>query len=349
MKIKYCRQTLILTALSLIFFFAPARAESFHEKEYLAIFDYLMKNDWSENGDWKGDMMGDANWFATVLLFETGQRDGDTELISRAAKSAEWEKSVFTDTMKALNAGKIPENITATIGGLPGLFYGYKFLHKEEFKNAMEEAMDFSYGLAKKPSNESLFKSFGLDHVVLLAATAYACSQIYLETKEEKYKDYVLTLMETADIVYWDDDEKYYGDLWDWAEGSMLLALAGAYQMTGDEKYAARAKELFAAMLNKLWDKENGGIRTKSHFELRNAKVLSGNNLFTTAMIEWHKLTKDKTYLEYAKKTVDFVLSPVLFDGKIIYHHNDKNGRAKYHCTGCMFHTLLNVYELNKL
>lgn len=324
-------------------------AEPFHEKEYKTMFDFLMKNDWSENGDWKGDMMGDANWFATVLLFETGQRDSDTELVSRATKSAEWEKSVFDDSMKLLRAGKIPDNATQTIGGLPGLFYGYKYLHKEEFKKAMEEAMDFSYGLAKKPSNESLFKSFGLDHVVLLAATAYACSQIYNETKEEKYKKYVLTLMETADIVYWDENEKYYGDLWDWAEGSMLLALAGAYRMTGEEKYAARAKELFATMIDKLWDKENGGIRTKSHFELRDAKVLSGNNLFTTALIEWYKLTKDKTYLDTAKKTVDFILSPALFDGKIIYHHNDKNGRAKYYCTGCMFHTLLNLYEINKM
>jgi hypothetical protein len=308
-----------------------------------------MGSHWSEDGNWSGDMMGDASWFGTALLFEMGQDENNPAYTENAIKTAEWQLSLFKSGGKELGKMKITDDSVSVIGGLPGIFYAYKYTKRKDFKAVMDQVLSLGCSLIKsKPEN--FIQAFGGDTVVFLAGVSFAAYLYHQETGSEYMKKCSLDALKAADKSYWHEDEKYYGTLWDWSAGAMLLALSGAYRLTQDQFYLDRANALLDTVVKNLWDEKNGGLITRQHFDLKNAKVLSGNNLFVTAMIEWYKAVPDRKYLDYAEKTLGFIFSPALYDGTYPHHHwTQEKGRDESFCTGCHFHTLFNLYELKKI
>lgn len=324
-----------------------------YEKEFNAILNHLLSGFWDESGDWKGDMMGDASWFATALLFQMGRDRDSKEFLDKAEKTAQWEKQLFQRLLSSLKSDQW-QKLTDTTGGVPALFYTYQHTKTDEFKELAERSVEImcivSSMVSIKPPTyqEGVVPAPG--PTAMFALSSFFAYLLFEETKVEKFRTCSLRCVDMANSLYWNDKESHYMEfVGDWEESTMLLALSGVYRITKDKKYLQHAKRQLETIKKEMWDKRNGGIR-KSRFDVKNSKVLSGNNFFTTAMIEWYKATGDEMFLEYAKKTLNYILSPSLFDGKIIYHHfSAGEDRAKAYCTGCNFHTLYNIYELNKI
>ncbi|MFH1538029.1 MAG: hypothetical protein ABIH66_03660, partial [bacterium] len=74
-----------------------ARAEFAYQNQFDTLLDYLMENHWDESGNWSGDMMGDASWFAPALLFQMGADGNRPELTEMAVKTVDWELALFKE------------------------------------------------------------------------------------------------------------------------------------------------------------------------------------------------------------------------------------------------------------
>ncbi|MEW6201624.1 MAG: glycoside hydrolase family 76 protein, partial [bacterium] len=332
---------IFLFLLILFIFITPSHSEFLYQEHFDRLFQYLIKNHWNESGDWGGDMMGDASWFATVLLFEMGARENKPEYTKKAIKTAEWQLSLFRSADTELNKIEKTPNAVSLLGGFPGIFYAYKYTKRKDFKSTLDQIFLLGCSIIKSDPGK-IVETFGVDAVVFLAGVSFAAYSYYEETGALHLKKCSLEAIDKANKDYWHEDEKHYGTLWDWSAGAMLLALSGAYRLTKDEFYLERANTLIDTVMKRLWDEESGGLISR-HFHLKKAKVLSGNNLFVTAMIEWYKVVPDEKYLNYAEKTLNFIFSPTLYDGTYPHHHWTKEeGRDESYCTGCHFHTLLN-------
>lgn len=338
---------LTLAALLVLATAGAARAEFAYQKQFDTLLDYLMENHWDESGDWSGDMMGDASWFGPALLFQMGADEGHPELTEMAVKTVDWELALFKEGRDKLGSIKITDDAVSMIGGLPGLFYGFKHTGRKDLKTFVSQTLVLGCTLAKSDP-QNFVDGFGGDMVVFLAGISFANYLYHVETGTATSKNCALDTVALLDEKYWNAAEKHYGELWDWSAAASILGLSGVYRLTGDERYRARADEVLETTRVKLWDEENGGLLSK-HFTLKKAKVLSGNNFFTMALTEWYRATGDEKYLDYATRTLDFIFSPDLWDGTYPHHHwTAEEGRDPSFCTGCHFHTLFNLYELKK-
>ncbi|MEW5946755.1 MAG: hypothetical protein AB1742_11205 [bacterium] len=334
-------------AAAILILGSAAHAGFPYREQFDRLLDYLLQNHWDESGNWSGDMMGDASWFAPALLFQLGRDEQKPEYVRMATKTVEWEASLFRAGSKNLQNIKISDEEVSVIGGMPGIFYGFKHTGRGEWKTLTEQVLILICSLAKA-NPETLVENFGGDVVVFLSAVSFASYLYHEETGGAQYRRCALEAVEIAGEKHWNEAEKHYGRLWDWSASAILLALSGAYRLSGDEKYRARADEVLDTVLDRLWDSENGGL-ISSHFDLKRAKVLSGNNLFAMAVLEWFKAAGDKKHLDLALKTFDFIFSPALYDGTYPHHHwTAEEGTAEEFCTGCHFHTLFTLYELKK-
>jgi hypothetical protein len=79
------------------------------------------------------------------------------------------------------------------------------------------------------------------------------------------------------------------------------------------------------------------------------SKALSGNNIFTRALLDWYELTGKNAYFQRAVETLCF-LEEVLYADRILWHHwTEEEGRDDEFCTGCNLMMLGNIYRLNRL
>ncbi|MHC4194008.1 MAG: hypothetical protein ACYSP9_07520, partial [Planctomycetota bacterium] len=61
--------------------------------------DLILNEYWSEDGNWKGDMMNDATAFAPMLLFKMYKKTGCEELYRRAMTTCDYERKLITEVM----------------------------------------------------------------------------------------------------------------------------------------------------------------------------------------------------------------------------------------------------------
>jgi hypothetical protein len=104
-----------------------------YKDEFETILNNLLNNFWQDNGDWLGDMMGDATTFAPPLLYMLGKDSNLEELIIKATKTVEYEKTLITEIMGKFLIDKESEKFMEAVSGFPALIYGYKFTKRQDF------------------------------------------------------------------------------------------------------------------------------------------------------------------------------------------------------------------------
>jgi hypothetical protein len=320
------------------------------QSEFDAIFKNLNNNFWSEDGNWEGDMMGDATAFAPPILFQMGIENNDPALLEKARKTTEWEFNAIGQALQSILSGGTPAAadgtdalIDALFGG-PGLVEGYRYTGENKY--LMLAGLGLSGGsevLSLPPSTlgmifnsgpvagfTSAFAGKGFSSPVTAVATllsaivAHTDFELYRASGIEKYKTYGKDLLDRVEQYYWNPDLGYYGaalpDLWDWAIGTMIMSLARGYQLTGEAVYLDRAEALVETTDERMLDPDRGGYFAGDK-SASSGKSLSGNNIFIWAFLNMFEATGNPEYLERARKVIGFILSRDMYEKGMIYHH----------------------------
>ncbi|MFZ7136966.1 MAG: thioredoxin domain-containing protein [archaeon] len=94
----------------------------------------------------------------------------------------------------------------------------------------------------------------------------------------------------------------------------MLQCLIDCYQVTSEKKYLDYAQKLAQFMFNKLWDSTGGFLDkpedTNAFGALKKSdKPLEENSITAQAFLKLYHITGNSTYLEKAKKTLEYFVS----------------------------------------
>jgi len=156
--------------------------------------------------------------------------------------------------------------------------------------NAM---MVSSYLLGAVVFNEQSLRKFALKTVNLLLDTTFS--------SENGMSHYII-----------DEKSSNIGFLTD--NAYMLQCLIDCYQVTAEKKYLDCAQKLAQFMINKLWDSTGGFFDkpedTNAFGDLKKSdKPLEENSITVQAFLRLYHLTGSSTYLEKAKKTLEYFVS----------------------------------------
>jgi hypothetical protein len=315
--------------------------------EFRTILDNLITSYWDPSGNWQGDIQGDATFFASMLLYALGDETDDISLTGLADQSAAYEASLVKRFFY------YPVVHMDLVMGFPAL--AQRYLHTGEKSYRFVFLSGVRSGNIMISLMPGTFVSFVHDYVTLYATTSCLCFLAYevSESSLQKtmFRNKGLAWIEKANSRYWDKEAGLYeySQIMDWPQSTMMMALAAAYRVTGDDRYLDRCLEVLSAMDELCWDSARGGYY--GHPDLR-TKGLSGNNNMVWVLLDLYELTGEKRYLERAGDSLEWILSEDLYNPaeRIIYHHWDNTGgRADYFCTGCNFQTLYNIYRFNLL
>jgi len=130
--------------------------------------------------------------------------------------------------------------------------------------------------------------------------------------KAEKTANFIIDKLYKNGTLYHrykDGEIAFEGNLDDYA--FLSWGLFELYQATFEEKYLNLSKEIINKMIEKFYDKENGGffftdennkdviVRAK---EIYDGAYPSGNSVAYNMLVNIYKLTSDKKYIEYIKE-----------------------------------------------
>jgi len=228
--------------------------------------------------------------------------------------------------------------------GAPSLIIGYRWTHNHFYQATAGMGIRFIGGqiVADPESFAGMFAS----PVAALGATAYEVFDYLDATGKEDMVELGMEVIGKARADYWDAEKGVYSDeamgIWDWSEALMLMALASAYKVTGDEELLQHAEELAASTKALLWDEEKGGFFAYPDCA---GKGLSGLAFLARAFLLLYEVTADPEHLSTAAATLDYCFSSELYDGDLIHHDwTEEYGTATSYCTGCNFFVLSNLW-----
>ena len=314
------------------------------------VLDNLITNYSLDDGDWWKDMMGDDIAFAPSVLLGLGRDTGNQEYIDMGMATVEFE----VQQIQRLLAGEWELFGRMVIGG-PALMEGYEQTGERRYARLIN--VEVYAGSLLALIAPEVFGEVLLDPAAGLASVIQ-CDFDYFRIgagrpDANNAKGLGLQVLDRTNELYWSESEGCYNPpIWDWGNGSMLMALAGAYKLTGEASYFERADTLLGTMDEKLFDPIRGGYFAK---ETSDKKGLSNNCVSTRAMIELYDATADTSYLDRAVDLIQFIEMDLcdedpLFEGyEICFHDWTQEGHASDWCTGCNFFLLDNIYRLNKL
>jgi len=309
--------------------------------EFSAILSRLLSEAWRTDGDWSGDLQGDATFFAPVLLYALWKDTGNPVFRIMADRTVEYEKRL-TDRFFLL-----PD--MDMVIGFPVLAESYRSTGDRDSLDRYLSGV--RKGSAVAACFPGFFTPFVYDRASVYGAVGTMTLQAYELSGDESFRKKGLELIAAADHSCWNAQEGLYAyeELADWPQATMLIALVRAYRATGEKPYLEQCGKIVASLDERYLDRENGGYCG----DLRgNTKGLSGNNSLAWAFLDLLEATGDRAYLERARSVLKWILSDDLYDRRtgVIYHHWDKKpGRSDRTCTGCNFHTLCVIYRLNAL
>jgi len=328
---------------------APLFNSLFHE-----IMDNLLENYWVGNGDWDGDAQGDDVAFGPWLCYSLGADQGIQEFAEMGTRTVDYEM----DQLEKLFNGELfdPRRpvrsfvaiMKAVLGG-PALIDGYGFTKEPDYLEVLDLGLDLVTRIGV--TFPGVLALFVFDPVVVLGIAADMDLDAFEVTQDPKYLSWALAVLKVAENRFWDDGNGYYGrECWDWPQATMLMALAAAFRFTQDPIYRERAERLLETVEETLWDGDSPEGGWYGHDRVvEESKALSGNNIFTRALLDWYELTGEHAYLQRAVDTFRF-LEQVLYADRILWHHwTEEEGRDDEFCTGCNLMTLGNLYRLNRL
>jgi len=305
------------------------------QTEHDAILDHLVADFWSEDGDWEGDMQGDATAFAPRVLYAAGEERGEGRYAEMAGTTVEHEVAL-------LQAYLLTHVLTMdAVIGAPGLADGYEVTHNETWRALFLGGAAMGYDMMVTDPDQ--FLPYVFDLATVYGSGATMCFRAWELSELEAHRTNGLDLVARADAEAWDEAEGRYD--WtlvmDWPQATMIMALVGAYRATGDEAYLERAQRVHQTMEEQCWDDERGGWLAASG---AHGKGLSGNNNMAWALLDLYEVTGDRTVLARAGDTLAYTLTEDLYSAEeaMAYHHAD------YYCTGCNFQLLANVQRYHR-
>ena len=315
--------------------------------EFRMILNNLIVNYWDASGNWKGDIQGDATVFASMLLFRLSADTQDEAMEAMALRTVSHEAALVRKFFIK------PVLSMDMVVGFPSLAQRYQYTGEESFR--------FVFLTGTHTANllmlirPGAFESFVHDRVCSYGIMSYMCflaEDIAIANLEKQsLRNKGTALIEKANRHCRNQETGLYeySHNLDWPQTTMMMALIAAYKATHDHAYLDWCLEVLTAMDALCRDTSRGGYF--GHPDLQ-TKGLSGNNTMVWVLLDLYEATGDLRYLGKAHDTLAWILSDDLYDsGKhVIYHHWNTNGaRADYFCTGCNFHTLVNIYRYNRL
>ena len=318
----------------------PTGLVSIHGQQFDDLVGILWDEYWSEDGNWRGDMMGDATAFAPELFFPMAHETGCQELHELSVSTVEYELTLVSGF---INGGA---NAMETVVGAPSLITGYQWTQNRQYRFMSHAGL---LALASQILNDPEAFSFFFEPVVALGSTAYYILVHVDVSGDEALVLKALEALELADQTYWDEENGVYSELWDWSQALMIMALSRAYRQTGDTGYLGRAERLATTVLEQMWDETRGGFWA-SHKDEQRGKGLSGQAFMARAFIELYLATCEQIYLDVAGDTIEFSFGPDLYvDGLMRHDWTPDQGASASVCIGCNFFVLSNLWIYDHL
>ena len=313
------------------------------KEEFSAILKNLVDLSWDESGDWKGDIQGDATYFAPMLLYALWKDTGAYALRSMADRTVDHEVAMVYKFII------FPVPTMDMVIGFPSLAESYRATKRRPYLNMF--TLGVSAGSMLATYSPDFFTPYMYDRASTYGSIILMCFTAYELTGEDAYKKKGLDLFSLADRECWNEEKGLYAysRYADWPQATMMMACAAAYRATGSEKYVERAARVIAGMDECLWDKDRGGY---AGHPTPASKGLSGNCAVAGALLDLYEATGEVGCLEKARAILKWILSDDLYDSQtgIIHHHYEKTtGRAETYCTGCNLYALCIIHRLNKL
>lgn len=317
---------------------APPPYVPVFQAESQALLDHLVADFWSPDGNWEGDMQGDATAFAPYILYASGR----ARLEEKATATVDYEvkiaAAVATTGVLSMEA----------VVGAPALADGFRNTNKTLYRAAF--LLGARQGYAMIAANPEEFAVYIGELATVYGTGAYLSLVAHEISGEQQDLDHALDLISRANATEWDDARGVYRATsgMDWAQATMIMALAKAYVATKDETHLTHATRALAGMDAGAWDAVSGGYHVN---EAKEGKTLSGNNNMVWAVLDLYEATGDAAYLAKAKAVLAWVFSADLYSPAepMLFHDWTPAGRSDFFCTGCNFETLCNVHRLNVL
>lgn len=158
-----------------------------------------------------------------------------------------------------------------------GLIDAYEVLGNEQYISRAKETIDFALS-GVGDSGGIYWREYRKDtyNTCSVAPTAYACLRYYQTTGDESYLDHARSLMQWLDANLRDDDALYFDNIstsgriqrykWTYNAGMPLQAYVLLYELTENNAYLEKARDIARSAENHWYDSETGAISCQPMF-----------------------------------------------------------------------------------
>ena len=330
-------------------------------------------------GNWGEDEMYDSTLFAPDILYRLASDPdyGDETARARAFTLADQTVAYEMDALVRYILGDETMMLEA-FAGAPCLIDAYAAKGDLIYSVILTAALTIVKGIVAEEPN---FLGDYMGYVCANGLVGYY--GLSFGDVEKKIAGLIaqnigLEVLDAAVARYWVEADGRFWPIYNlYEDGWMLMGLAYAYGITGDEQYKTMADLVMIEIDTRLWDDESpsGGYWEYEPYlfkpSLGHWKKLSTHERIARAMLHWYEVTGDAGYLDQARKMLDYTRDNLCTEDlnqpgrTICYHHwtevtglphaiSDENdpGYDPYYphpfCTGCNFNLLIDIYLLNK-
>jgi len=332
--------------------------------------DLILSEYWSEDGNWKADMMNDATAFAPMLLFKIHEKTGCEPLYRRAITTCNYERNLIAEVM----SGKAKFDIYSVFGIyglLPCMQYAKTQTERDAAKNQLQSLIYLIDGAMLLDLDQALFPDWKESKSIALPMAASLSLEFCETEKQPAILNMAKKLIAKHEKEFYDPNRglfsgKHFGP---WNSATALLAYARAYSATKDDLYLQKANTLirnlreghvFAAVLF-----GDVSLDTVNNWSLNFSTLM----IYIDAFWNLYISTGDQKYKDSVKRAIDFAvaeftLSRAYPDGindqwfnnqkRIIpfFSHDIRRieGAKKVapsYCLGCVFYMLNHIWNYN--
>ena len=207
--------------------------------------DLILNEYWSEDGNWKADMMNDATAFAPMLLFKIYEKTGCEELYRRAITTCNYQKDMINEVMQ----GKKNFDVISVFGIsclIPCMQHAKTQQEKDACKNLSQSLIYLIDGALLLNIDQAFFPNMKEYRSIALPMAASLSFEFYEIEKQAAILNMAKKLITKHENEFYDPNtglfsEKRFG-MWNSALG--LLAYARAYSATREDQYLQKANTL---------------------------------------------------------------------------------------------------------
>jgi hypothetical protein len=334
-------------------------------------FRLVMEEYWSEDGDWKADMMNDATGYGPRLLFKMYAASGDERLYHRAITTCRYQEKLLAEVL----GGKTKFSV-GTVGGvfcfLDGIEHAKTEEERKRYRDAMRSLLSMAGSALLWNAGQSLMpdlkqvRSYGTP---ILATLVFEYAAL---AGEKEFLLMAKKLLETHEEEFFDAETGLFKGRHGWNQPAAFFALAKAYAVTREPVYLEKATKLMASLqkVNPVFTGvffDRSALERQQHWSIAFSTIL----FYMKGFLDLYAATGDETYRACAKHGIQFSIDELLlsraypegyedrwWDGekRIIpfFSHDIRVGDgarrvAPSYCLGCIFLALDHVWDMNTL